>query len=81
MNFEQLKNRITEIAQTEDFKLLQGSTGKFALKINGVWLCHQESPETILWAIVNPEEHRSREDSEIDKMLADLSAECGEGGS
>lgn len=78
MNYEELQTKIAEILPP-GFQLLQGSTGKLSLKIDGAWLCFEESSDVILWAIAHPEEHRSREDSEIEEMLADLSAEYVEG--
>ena len=72
MTFDELKSQILEIAQPYDFKLLQGSTNKFSLRIYGGWLCFEETAETILWAIANPEEWRAKQDEAIAEMLADL---------
>lgn len=72
MQHEELKTKIASIVQTEDFQLLQGSTNKFSLRVDGKWFAFEESPETILWAIASPESYQSQQDAEIVELLADL---------
>lgn len=74
MTYEQLHQQLTALLP-EGFELVSSPVSPtFSLKIDGEYFCFQEPPETILWAVRNPEEYQSQQDREIEELLADLSA-------
>lgn len=75
MTFDELNQQIAAILPP-GFQLQYGHgyRGTYSLKIDGEYFCHEETPDTILWAIAHPDEWQAKQDAEIADLLADLSA-------
>lgn len=75
MTLEELQTQIAEILPP-GFQPQYGTgyRNTYSLKIDGKYFCYEESPETILDAILNPEEWQAEQDADIEALLEDLTA-------